>query len=508
MMRCMKWAFLPVLLFLSGLAFSQPTQLLADRLAYADFVIQALSFSHDPNEERLFVVQQGGRVMVYDEGLLETPFLDLGTQPQGVVDFGIGSEEGLLSMALDPNYDQNGFFYLVYNGYLPDGSGVGAYDWNLVRFRRSFDNPYVADPDWFEVILTIQETRRGHNGGAMFFGQDGYLYVSTGDGGSTGSGATGGGSGGDADNNAQNLGVLFGKVLRLDVSGDAPYAIPADNPFVGVEGARGEIWSYGWRNPWRWSFDRQTGDMYIGDVGELDWEEISFNPAGVGGLNFGWRLLEGPMCYEPVNECDPDNLTELPIHAYQHDGSVCSVIGGFMYRGDAIPTLRGHYIYSDACGFGDEKFWLLTPSSNGYSNQPVEVIVEGGFVPWDETRFGFGQNNKGELFICTRLALYKIFSDPNAEDVPPASAFDIRLFPNPGNVFVNLDLGGDYLLEEIQFYGNDGRLVDLKSPVTGGVRYYNFSVENLANGHYFVAVKLLGRDELFVRRLFVVHTND
>lgn len=508
MMRCMKWAWLPVLLFYSVFGYAQPTQLVADRLAYASDVIQALSFSNDPDEERLFVVLQGGKVMVYDNGLLEAPFIDLGVQPGGVVDFGIGSEEGLLSMALDPNYDENGYFYLVYNGYLPDGSGTGPYDWNLVRFRRSFDDPYLADPDWFEPILTIEETRRGHNGGAMFFGQDGYLYVSTGDGGSTGNGQTGGGSGGDVDNNAQNLGVLLGKVLRLDVSGAAPYAIPSDNPFVGVKGAREEIWSYGWRNPWRWSFDRQTGDMYIGDVGERDWEEISLNPAGVGGLNFGWRLLEGPMCYEPVNECDPDGLTELPIHAYAHSDEVCSVIGGFVYRGNAIPTLRGHYIYSDACGFGEEKFWLLTPTETGHSNQPVEVIVEGGFVPWEEVRFGFGENNKGELFICTRLALYKIVLDPNDEGLPPAAAGDIKLWPNPGDTQVKLDLGGDYLLEELQFYGNDGRLVELKSPVTGGVRFYTFSLENLPSGHYSLAIKLLGRDDRLVRRLLVVHPND
>ncbi len=180
-------------------------------------------------------------------------------------------------------------------------------------FRRSFDDPYTADPTFWEEIITFEMPRRGHNGGNIHFGTDGYLYLSVGDGGSTGSGASGGGSGGDADNNGQRLDVTLGKILRLDVSGPAPYTIPADNPFVPQFGARGEIWAYGLRNPWRWSFDRLTGDMYVGDVGEVDWEEINFTPAGVAGTNYGWRLLEGPDCYEPVIDCDPTTSPMSPF---------------------------------------------------------------------------------------------------------------------------------------------------------------------------------------------------
>lgn len=473
---------------------AQPTRLLADRLANVDNAVQVLSFSNDLEETRLFVVSQRGQIFVYEEGaILETPFLDLGESGLNIVDFGIGSEEGLLSMALDPNYAENGYFYIVYNGWLPDGSGVNLYDWHLLRFRRSADDPYRADTDWSQEILTIEMPRRGHNGSAMFFGQDGYLYVSTGDGGATGNGTPGGGSNGDADNFAQSLDTHLGKMLRIDVSGALPYAIPPDNPFVGVMGALPEIWSYGFRNPWRWSFDRLTGDIYIGDVGEINWEEISYEPADhPGGGNYGWRLLEGPMCYEPIEDCDPNNQTILPIHAYEHDGEVCSVIGGFVYRGQDLPSLYGNYIYSDACGFGEEKFWTISRNGEEWSAQPVEVIVEGGFVPFQETRFGFGEDNRGELYICTRLAIYRIAVDPDFVEEEPETSNDLGIYPNPAADRFSLDLGGNFLLEELEVFDLNGRRVDLRKPVTGGVRYYDVDTSLLPTGMYILAAKLLG----------------
>ncbi len=486
-----------ILLFLftlfSSVLSAQPERLIANRLTYASHVIQALSFSQATDENRLFVVLQSGKIMVYENGLVETPFLDLSSTGADVVDFGIGSEEGLLSMALDPDYETNGYFYVVYTGYLPDGSGGNSYDWRLLRFRRSMTDPYMADPDWWEEILFVPMIRRGHNAGAMFFGDDGMLYVSIGDGGSTGTGAPGGNSNGDADNNAQNLNTLLGKILRIDVSGEAPYSIPPDNPFVNDQNARPEVWSYGFRNPWRWSFDRATGDMFIGDVGEVDWEEISHEPGNhPGGANYGWRLLEGPECYNPVDDCDPENETVLPIHAYQHDGEVCSVIGGFRYRGTKIPSLAGHYIYSDACGFGDAQFWLLSQSGANWSSRPVEVEVEGGFVPWDETRFGFGQDNQGELYICTRLALYKIAFDPDDESTIPDDGTDLIVFPNPSRGQVTIDLGADLILEEVQFYDLNGRMVDIQKPLTGGTQFYSLNISTLSAGMYIVKAKILG----------------
>jgi hypothetical protein len=454
-------------------------------------------------------VLQEGKVVVYENGLIETPFIDLSSTGSDIIDFGIGSEEGLLSMALDPDYETNGYFYLVYTGYAPDGSGDNSYDWRLIRFRRSMTDPYLADPDWWEEILYIPMIRRGHNGGAMYFGADGMLYVAIGDGGSTGTGAPGGGSNGDADNNAQNLGSLLGKMLRLDVSGEAPYAIPSDNPFVGVENVQPEIWSYGFRNPWRWSFDRETGDMFIGDVGEVNWEEISFEPADhPGGANYGWRLLEGPMCYNPIVDCDPDNETVLPIHAYEHDGEVCSVIGGFRYRGQQIPTLEGHYIYSDACGFGTYRFWLLRQNGDSWSSQPVDVEVEGGFVPWEETRFGFAEDNQGELYICTRLALYKIAFDPDDENTIPDDATDLIVYPNPARTQVSIDLGAELILEELRIYDLNGRMVDLQKPLTGGSRYYALDASQLASGMYILNAKILGFPIIKTGKMLVTREDD
>lgn len=486
-------------------AFAQPTRLIADRLAYLERPVQVLPFSNEQEEERLFVVTQPGQIFIYEDGeIIETPFLDLGETGLDIVDFGIGSEEGLLSMVLDPNYAENGYFYLVYNGWLPDGSGINLFDWHMMRFRRSADDPYVADTDWWELILTVEMPRRGHNGSSLFFGQDGYLYVSIGDGGSTGNGSPGGGSNGDADNFAQSLDTHLGKVLRIDVSGDAPYSIPPDNPFVEVAGAMPEIWSYGFRNPWRWSFDRLTGDMYVSDVGEVDWEEINFEPADhPGGANYGWRLLEGPMCYEPTEDCDPNGLTTLPAHAYQHDGEVCSVIGGFVYRGEDLPSLQGHYIYSDACGFGEEKFWTLTRNGDEWTSQPVEVIVDGGFVPWQETRFGFGEDNRGELYICTRLAIYRIAIDPDYEEEVPETFIDLGIYPNPAADRFSLDLGGNFILEELEVFDLNGRMVDLRKPVTGGVRYYDVDTSQLPTGMYILSAKLLGYQVIKTGKLVI-----
>jgi glucose/arabinose dehydrogenase len=488
----------------SAALMAQPSRLIADRLAYIDNAIQVLSFSNDPDEERLFFMAHTGKIYVFENGdVREQLFFNIGEGGLDIVDFGIGSEEGLNGMALDPNYAENGYFYLMYNGWLPDGSGTTLYDEHVVRFRRSFDDPYTADPTFWEEIITFEMPRRGHNGGNIHFGTDGYLYLSVGDGGSTGSGASGGGSGGDADNNGQRLDVTLGKILRLDVSGPAPYTIPADNPFVQQFGARGEIWAYGLRNPWRWSFDRLTGDMYVGDVGEVDWEEINYTPAGVAGANYGWRLLEGPDCYEPIVDCDPEDLTDRPIFAYRHDQNLCSVIGGFVYRGTQIPSLNGYYMYSDACGFGEEKFWTLTETNTGWVSKPVEMIVEGGFVPWQEVRYGFGEDNQGELYICTRLAVYKITNDPDDIGNNNIDAAQLQIRPNPAVDQVTLDLGGNFTLESLEFFDLNGRMADISYPIGGAYRTVTLDIGNLAAGVYIVRARYLGFDQVKTGKLLI-----
>jgi glucose/arabinose dehydrogenase len=299
---------------------------------------------------RLFVVERAGRIRILKNGvLIPTPFLDIDT----IVNSSSG-EQGLLALAFHPDYVTNGLFYTVHTS--QDGSLV------LARFTRSQNNPDLANANSMVPLLTIPHpTHTNHNGGTLVFGPDGYLYWSTGD----------GGGAGDTANNAQNLTVLLGKILRLNVNSGSPYDIPVDNPFVGHsnQSVRREIWAYGLRNPWRISFDRQTGDLYIGDVGQGAREEIDFQPAAsAGGENYGWRVMEGSLCYNPSSGCEQSGKV-LPVAEYDHSLG-CSVTGGHVYRGNDFPILQGYYFYGDFCsgrlfvlqnapGTGWESFQLL-----------------------------------------------------------------------------------------------------------------------------------------------------
>src|SRR5215208_1247583 len=276
---------------------------------------------------RLFIIERAGRIRIIKNGtLLSTPFLDIHT----IVNSTSG-EQGLLALAFHPDYENNGQFYTVHNN--QDGSLV------LSRFTRSQNNPDLANANSMIPLLTIPHPNNtNHNGGTLAFGPDGYLYWSTGD----------GGGGGDPANNAQNLNVLLGKILRLDVNSDTPYGIPSDNPFFNQANVRKEIWAYGLRNPWRISFDRQTGDLFIGDVGQSVREEIDFQPAASnGGENYGWRVMEGSLCFNPSSNCDKSGKV-LPVAEYDHTLG-CSVTGGHIYRGTRFPSLTGYYFYGDYC---------------------------------------------------------------------------------------------------------------------------------------------------------------
>jgi glucose/arabinose dehydrogenase len=270
---------------------------------------------------RLFVVERAGTIRVIAGGT-SMQFLDIRTLVRSS-----GSEQGLLGLAFDPRYPSNGLFYVYYTA--PDRSLT------LARYRVSA-NPNQANSASGQVLLSIPHpTNDNHNGGMLAFGPDGYLYVGTGD----------GGGAGDVPNNAQNLDVLLGKLLRLDVGGGAA-AAASSNPLVGQPGDD-RIWAYGLRNPWRFSFDRATNDLYIGDVGQGAWEEIDFQPAGTGGgRNYGWHIMEGNHCYNAAT-CSSAGLTP-PVIEYDH-GQGCSVTGGYVYRGTRIPTLQGAYVYGDYC---------------------------------------------------------------------------------------------------------------------------------------------------------------
>lgn len=313
---------------------------------------------------RMLVLEQVGVIRIIQDGnLLPEPFLDLRDRVGGT-----GNERGLLGIALHPRFFENRFFYLNYT----DRQG----DTVVSRFTAPEGAANQADAGTEKQLLWVDQPYGNHNGGVLKFGPDGYLYIGLGD----------GGAAGDPHNYGQSMDTLLGKVLRIDVDNGEPYAVPADNPFASG-GGKPEIWAYGLRNPWRFSFDRLTGDFYIADVGQGKWEEINFQPAGsAGGENYGWKLREGAHSFEG----SPPGGAALidPVFEYSH-GDGCSVTGGFVYRGEALAEFRGVYLFADYCS---GKMWGLLRSADG-SWQARELFQTG----WNIT--SFGQDAAGELYI-------------------------------------------------------------------------------------------------------------
>ena len=318
---------------------------------------------------RLFIVQQDGRIrVVRNDTLLATPFLDIRTLVTS------GGEQGLLGLAFHPNYRQNGWFYVDYT----DLNG----NTRVVRFTVSAD-PNVAAATTGDTVLAVAQPFTNHNGGMLLFGPDGYLYVGLGD----------GGSGGDPYGNGQNRHVLLGKILRLDVDHGSPYTIPATNPFA-ADTARlgaGEVWDYGLRNPWRFSFDRATGDLYIGDVGENLYEEVDVEPSGGGGgVNYGWNVMEGLHCYNATS-CTMTGLMP-PVLEYSHAGGSCAVIGGYVYRGKQLPILAGQYLYADNCGGWVRSFQYALGRAGNLQDWTAQLNAGTGVS-------SFGEDARGEVYI-------------------------------------------------------------------------------------------------------------
>jgi len=326
--------------------------------------------------QRLFIVEQPGRIKILQDGqVLNTPFLDIDGRVLS------GGERGLLGLAFHPDYDINGYFYVDYT----NNSGNTV----ISRFEVTAD-PDLADSSSESILLTIAQPYSNHNGGMIAFGpNDGYLYIGMGD----------GGSGGDPQNRAQSDSVLLGKMLRIDVDGGSPYGIPPDNPFAGPGYPLDEIWAKGVRNPWRFSFDRLNGDLYIADVGQSQWEEIDFQPASsAGGENYGWRLMEGDHCYDPPSNCDPGGLT-YPIYEYSHGGTPfrCSISGGYVYRGNAIPQLPGTYFFADYCSGQIWSFRYDGSNITEFTDRTAELAPDSGYVISDIS--SFGEDGSGELYI-------------------------------------------------------------------------------------------------------------
>ncbi|HEV8197216.1 MAG TPA: PQQ-dependent sugar dehydrogenase [Gemmatimonadales bacterium] len=318
---------------------------------------------------RAFVVEQGGRIrIIRNDVLLPTPFLDISSR------IASGGERGLLGLAFHPQYATNGRFVVYYTN--------TAGDIRIASYKVSA-NPEVADPASEQLLLAVPHPSfSNHNGGMVTFGPDGRLYAGIGD----------GGSGGDPNGNGQNRNTLLAKLVRLDVNAAGQASVPSDNPFVGQSGMRPEIWSYGLRNPWRFSFDRLTGDLYIGDVGQNAREEIdvSRGPSNMGrGLDFGWNIMEGTSCFSPSSGCNRTGLT-LPVLDYGH-GDGCSVTGGYVYRGSLVPALRGMYFYGDYCSGWVRSFVL----SGGQVAQRLDwaALRPGGQIT------SFGEDAAGELYI-------------------------------------------------------------------------------------------------------------
>jgi glucose/arabinose dehydrogenase len=333
---------------------------------------------------RLFVVDKAGRILILDRntGVVLSTFLNIGSSVS------TGGEQGLLGLAFDPSYATNRRFYVNYTDV--NGNTVVA------RYLADPANPNIANGMVDRVILSVTQPASNHNGGMLAFGPDGFLYIGLGD----------GGGAGDTDNRAQNLFDLLGKMLRIDVSqggaGQSSYIIPADNPCTGQSSIRAEILGVGLRNPWRYSFDRQSGDLYIADVGQDTLEEIDVSLASAGrgkGLNYGWNTMEGTQCFPIGSSCNPSGLA-LPVVEYSHTQG-CSIIGGYVYRGAAIPSLQGAYFYGDLCTRFVRSFQILngqvTQHFDWANLQPTGNITS------------FGEDDAGELYLTTSDGtLYRI----------------------------------------------------------------------------------------------------
>ncbi len=389
---------------------------------------------------RIFIVEQWtARIKIYrfNPGVvLAAPFLNIDS-----LVINSGNERGLLGMAFHPQYAQNRYFFVYYinNG----GNSVVA------RYQASSTNPDSTLPESGQIVLTVPQppTFSNHKAGMISFGPDGNLYIGFGD----------GGDAGDPGNRAQSDTTLLGKMLRIDVN-TLPYTIPPGNPFAGPDGIRNEIWAKGLRNPWRWSFDRLTGAMYIADVGQGAWEEVDYQPAAfAGGANYGWRLMEGTHCYNPATNCDPGGLT-YPIHEFSHTNG-CSITGGYVYRGCALPAFQGLYFFADYCSDSIWTFRYDGSTVSDLTNRTTELAPGGGLAIGDIS--SFGEDAYGELYLSDLLGgeVFKIV---------PASLSDTN---------------HNSIADECEC--REGRVTDLViRPVMGGVQLSWTAVSPIAHNLY------------------------
>jgi glucose/arabinose dehydrogenase len=382
---------------------------------------------------RLFVVEQGGTIRIVDSAnsIKPVPFLDISDRVRNNA-----SEQGLLGLAFHPEFEDNGYFFVNYT--------IDDWSTRVSRFQVDSTNASLADPNSETIFLTYSQPFINHNGGDMAFDPDGYLMISSGD----------GGSGGDPGDRAQDGQTLLGKILRIDVDNGNPYAIPSDNPFVDSANILDEIWSLGWRNPWRFSFDRLTKDMWIADVGQDKFEEVSFEPAGSpGGYNYGWRCYEGFLPFN-TNNCNIADPVTDPIFAYEHsDTTGRSITGGFVYRGSDYLDLYGHYVMGD---YRSGYFWTISQDSTNH----FQVHAQGKLMGTNQCS-SFGENLYGELFVAgvREGKVYQV-TTPNATSRESLIEQNINIYPNPWIDILNIELESlDFTFSSLELSDLNGRII-------------------------------------------------
>lgn len=440
----MKKALLPLMLLVTGICFSQTVALESFGTGFSSPV----EITH-AGDTRLFVVERGGAIKILNANgtVNPTPFLNL----SGIISS--GGERGLLGLAFHPNYSSNGFFYVNYTN--TAGNTV------ISRYSVNSGNPHVANTSSASILLTITQPYSNHNGGSVKFGPDGYLYIGMGD----------GGSGGDPENRAQNINELLGKMLRIDVNNGTPYGIPANNPYVGIAGAD-EIWAIGVRNPWKFSFNRSNGDLWIADVGQNNFEEINKVSSTQAGLNYGWRCYEGNAAYNATG-CAAQSTMTFPLAVTTHSAGNCSITGGYVYTGTTYPNFQNKYFFTDYCA---SKIGMVDNSGN--------ITYSANFS--GNSFVTFGEDNNGELYVgsINNGTIYKIKDSSLGTSDFSKTAFTV--YPNPARAEINIKSSGSNFPTEVTVFDMNGKQVAFQK--TQNPELNTIKTSHLATGLYLLHI--------------------